>query len=198
MPRFDSSGRQIGAIVILENITDQKAFETELRKLYQAVEQSPSTVVITDTEGRIEYVNPKFSETTGYSREEALGKNPNILKSGAQSPEVYADLWQTISSGRVWRGELLNRKKNNELYWEMAAISGVRGDRGRITHYVAVKEDITTRKIAEQNLKRELDINRAAARLAETLISSKRRSVKSSTSSWPKPWKSLPAVWFHL
>ena len=171
VPRFDSSGRQIGAIVILENITDQKAFEAELRKLYQAVEQSPSTVVITDTEGRIEYVNPKFSETTGYSREEALGKNPNPSEvRGAVARSIRGIVANHLLGPGLEGRTAEPKKKTANSIGKWPAISGVRDDRGRITHYVAVKEDITTRKIAEQNLKRELDLNRATARLAEALI----------------------------
>jgi PAS domain S-box-containing protein len=134
----------------------------ELRKLYLAVEQSPATVVITDTEGAIEYVNPRFTETTGYTAEEALGQNPRILKSGKQPPEVYEQLWQTISAGRVWRGELSNLRKNGEEIWEFATISPVKDQRGRITHYLAVKEDISERKRAEVELRKAIEAAEAA------------------------------------
>ncbi|MFH1136316.1 MAG: PAS domain-containing protein [Pseudomonadota bacterium] len=169
--RHDRQGAPIGAIQILEDITARKEVETELRKFHQAIEQSPGAVVITDVEGNIEYVNPKFTAVTEYTRDEALGQNPRILKSGVQGPEVYQDLWGTITAGGVWRGELQNRKKSGEVYWELASISGVRDPDGRLTHYVAVKEDITQRKNAEEALRRELEINSAMARLAETLIS---------------------------
>ena len=170
-PRYDRQGAFIGAIQILEDITERKAVENELRKFYQAIEQSPSTVVITNVNGTIEYVNPKFTTTTEYTREEALGENPRILKSGGQSQEIYQDLWRTITSGEVWRGELQNRKKNGEIYWELASISGVKDSSGRITHFVAVKEDITQRKRAEDALRRELEVSSAMAGLAATLIS---------------------------
>ena len=138
----------------------------------RAIEESPASVVMTGLEGDIEYVNPKFTEVTGYTREEALGQNPRLLKSGFHGPEVYRNLWETIVSGGVWRGELLNRKKNRDLYWEYASISGVKDDSGHITHYVGVKEDITERKRSEEALKKELAINSATAEIAEILISS--------------------------
>jgi diguanylate cyclase (GGDEF)-like protein/PAS domain S-box-containing protein len=124
-----------------------------VRKLSRAVEQSASTIMVTNIEGIIEFVNPAFERTTGYSQQEAVGKKPSILKSGFTSPETYKNLWQTISHGEVWRGELLNRKKNNDLYWEYVVISPVRDADGRITDYVAVKDDITVRKQAEATLK---------------------------------------------
>jgi PAS domain S-box-containing protein len=139
-----------GAILcIAEDITARRAGEAELRKLSQAVEQSPVSIVITDLEGNIEYVNPKFTELTGYARDEVMGKNPRILKSGEMPPEFYRTLWQTITSGGEWRGELRNCKKNGELFWEDASISSILDERGRITHFLAVKEDITARKALE-------------------------------------------------
>ncbi len=122
----------------------------ELRKLSEAVEQSPVTVMITDKKGTIEYVNPRFSEVTGYSAKEAIGQNPRILKSGNHPNSFYKGLWDTILSGRTWRGEFLNRKKNGEEFWESASISAIKNDEGDITHFVAVKQDITDQKQAEQ------------------------------------------------
>lgn len=120
--------------------------------LSKAVEQSPSSIMISDVEGKIEYVNPKFTHLTGYTLAEIKGQTPRILKSGHTSPEEYAELWRTITSGGEWRGEFLNRKKNGELYWEQASISPVFDDDDRITHFVAVKEDISDRKQAESDL----------------------------------------------
>lgn len=125
--------------------------EQQLRTLSRAVEQSPSSIVITDREGRIEYVNPQFEKVTGYTRAEALGRNPSVLKSGTMGPEVYEQLWKAISTGGEWRGELCNRAKNGALFWEYAAISGLKGVGGEIEHYIAVKEDITLRKRAEES-----------------------------------------------
>lgn len=144
------------AIGILRDMTaEQGGTEEELRKLSQAVEQSPVSVVITDVHGAIEYVNPKFVELTGFSPAEVIGKRPNILKSGYTSPETYRDLWSTITAGREWRGELSNRKKNGELFWEYASISPIRGLNGTVTHFLAVKEDITMRKMYEEQLVRQ-------------------------------------------
>ena len=134
--------------------------EIDLRTLHRAVEQSPSTVVITDAQGNIRYVNPKFSELTGYAPEEVLGQNPRLLKSGEQDAEFYAEVWRVIAAGREWRGEFSNRKKDGEIYWEFASISAVRDAAGRVTHYVKVAEDITARRRAEEALRqhaRELE-----------------------------------------
>ena len=146
----DGSLREILTIGI--DITERKRAEDELRKLSQAVEQSSSSVVITDLAGDIEYANPKFTEITGYKLEEVLGQNPRVLKSGSQPKEFYANLWATIASGREWHGEFCNRKKNGELYWESASISPIRDASGEITHYVAIKDDITERRRIEQEV----------------------------------------------
>src|ERR1019366_8468378 len=124
-------------------------------ELLAAVEQSTSSVIITGLRGNIEYVNPKFTELTGYTLEEALGKNPRILKSGDSPAEMYEQLWQTITSGGEWRGEFHNKKKNGELYWESAVISAIRNAQGVMTKFLAVKEDITERKQAEAALTEE-------------------------------------------
>lgn len=120
--------------------------EKQLLKLSQAVEQSPASVVITNIEGEIEYVNRKFCEITGYSKEDSIGENPRLLKSGNQSADFYKELWSTISSGQEWVGELLNKKKNGELYWESARISPMVDNSGNIINFIAVKEDITEKK----------------------------------------------------
>ncbi|HZY43776.1 MAG TPA: PAS domain S-box protein, partial [Anaerolineae bacterium] len=132
---------------------DRKRADEQLRLLSKAIEQSQSTVVITDPNGNIEYVNPKFVQLTGYSVEEALGQNPRIVKSGETSPEEYTRLWATITAGQTWHGILHNKKKSGELYWEETNISPVFDADGKITHFVAVKEDITERKQAEQTLR---------------------------------------------
>lgn len=136
----------------LTDITDLKEAEEQLHILHQATEQSPVSIVITDADGNIEYVNPKFEEVTGYSKEEVLGNNPRILKTGNSSSEEYKLLWETISSGREWHGEFYNRKKNGELFWEAASISPIKNQEGMITHFVGIKEDITERKAQEATL----------------------------------------------
>jgi PAS domain S-box-containing protein len=155
--RNKNTGDVMGAILVFWDVTERKEREKRLRYLSTAVEQSPACVVITNKEGNIEYVNPKFVKLTGYSFEEAVGQNPKILKSGKQNEKVYAKLWETIISGGEWRGEFLNKKKNGELYWESASISAIRDNVGNITHFVAVKEDITDRKRFEYELKKAHD-----------------------------------------
>lgn len=131
-------------------ITQRYRDEESLRKLSQAVEQSPVNVVITDFEGNIEYVNPKFTELTGYSLAEARGKTPRILKSGHTSDEEYRRLWRTITAGGEWSGELLNKAKNGNLFWERARITSIKDRNGKITHFLAVKEDITEQKQSQE------------------------------------------------
>ncbi|MEK6751022.1 MAG: PAS domain S-box protein [Chloroflexota bacterium] len=145
-------GGELQNLVILHDITERKLADEQLRKLSRAVEQSASTIVISDLAGRIEYANPKFVETTGYTLEEVIGQNPRILKSGHTSPEEYKRLWETILAGREWRGELQNKKKNGDLYWESASISPITNEIGEITHFLAVKENITERKRALEAL----------------------------------------------
>jgi PAS domain S-box-containing protein len=150
----DESGLPLHIQSVARDISERKQTEEQLRKLSHAVEQSPTSIVITDLHGNIEYVNPKFCETTGYAPSEAIGQNPRILKSGELSGAIYQQLWRALSSGQKWHGEFHNRKKNGELFWELAAIAPVRNSNGQITHFVAVKEDITERKQAEEALRR--------------------------------------------
>jgi len=138
--------------VVLTDITEVRRTREELDKYVQAVEQSPASVVITDTEGTIEYVNQRFTAVTGYTDDEAIGANPRVLKSGEMAPEVYEELWATITAGKEWRGELHNRKKDGTLYWEQASISPLCDEAGITTHYLAVKSDITEAKRAEAAL----------------------------------------------
>ncbi|MCP5097569.1 MAG: PAS domain S-box protein, partial [Chloroflexi bacterium] len=176
-PIFSKSGQPLGIMVLLDSkpITNQKVMksmlkifvarasaeiermqaEESLRQLKQAIEQSSVSVVITDTKGAIQYVNPKFSEVTGYSAAEAMGQNPSLLKSGKHMTEFYREMWKTIKAGHEWRGEFHNRKKNGDFYWELTSIAGVKDRNGKITHYVAVKEDITQRKQREEEQVRQ-------------------------------------------
>ena len=132
---------------IIHDVTGRKLAENYLQKLNIVIpQQSPAIVVVTDRAGHLEYVNPIFTKITGYSAEEIRGKNPRILQSGLTKKSVYEDLWNTILSGNIWRGELQNRKKNGELYWELTVISAIINDVGEITNFVAVKVDITEEK----------------------------------------------------
>ncbi len=126
------------------------------KRLNEAVMQSANTIVITDLKGNIVFANPKFEETTGYSFKEAYLKNPRILKSGDQPKSYYKELWQTISSGKVWKGEFKNRKKSGEFYWESATITPIKDSQGRVMEYLAIKEDITERKRIEEKLEQTL------------------------------------------
>jgi len=153
-------GKPTQLIFIIRDISRRKRAEKEkhdadmlLRTLSVAIDQSPVITVITDTAGNIEFVNPKFSEITGYGPEEVIGKNPNLLKSGFTPESQYRELWETIISGRNWQGTFHNRKKNGELYWESASISPVKNESGTITHFLALKEDITERKLADEKIK---------------------------------------------
>ncbi|MBD2653730.1 EAL domain-containing protein [Synechocystis sp. FACHB-383] len=133
-------------LFVMRDITERRKAEKQLKILSQACEQSPASIVITDVEGNITYVNPKFEEVSGYSSEEVVGCNPRILKSGDKTKDDYELMWRTLASGRPWHGEFHNRRKNGELYWERASISPICNQQGIITHYAAVKEDITKEK----------------------------------------------------
>jgi len=124
----------------------------ELRKLAQVVEQNPLCIVITDVEGRIEHVNPAFTQLTGYAREEVIGENPRLLKSDLNPLELYVELWDTILSGRIWSGEICNRKKDGELYWVSVSIAPVTDRRGQVTHFVSMSQDLTERRRVDEEL----------------------------------------------
>jgi two-component system NtrC family sensor kinase len=134
-------------------IAEHRRVDVEMRKLSQAVEQSPVSIVITDAKGNIEFVNPRFTQVTGYQAGEVLGRNPRVLKSGETPAERYKELWETITAGNVWEGEFYNKKKSGELFWEHAAVSPIRDSDGGITHYLGIKEDITERKKLEEQLR---------------------------------------------
>jgi PAS domain S-box-containing protein len=138
-----------------QEIIKRQQVEEKLRKFSRAVEQSANTIMITDLNGTIEFVNPAFTQKTGYSYTEAIGQNPrSILSSGKQDKVFYQELWATIQSGNVWRGEMCNKRKNGELYWELATFSPIKNQFEQVTHFVAIKEDITQRKHAEQEVAR--------------------------------------------
>lgn len=152
-----------------ENRRERRRAEEELCKLSRAVEQSTGSIIITDTQGRIEYANPGFTEISGYTMTEVLGQHTRILKSGHTPPEEYQHLWETITAGREWRGEFHNKKKNGSLCWTSSLISPIKNPEGQITHFLAIQEDITERKQIEKEI-RELNVNleqRVASRTRE-------------------------------
>ncbi len=156
--------------VILRDITEQKRANEQVKKLSQAVEQSPSSIIITDLSGSIEYVNPKFTKVTGYTFEEVIGKNPRILKSGSQSKEFYHNMWNKLTAGNDWKGELHNKKKAGELYWEFASISPIKNETGEITHFLAVKEDITEWKKIQEEIVRSKEEAEEASKIKSSLL----------------------------
>jgi diguanylate cyclase (GGDEF)-like protein/PAS domain S-box-containing protein len=169
---------------IMRDITRRKRAEDRLRTLSLAVEQSPASVIVTGPDGHIEYVNGKFVEVTGYRFDEVIGQSPRLLKSGLMPREVYAQLWNAITKGREWRGEMINRRKNGELYWDEVSISPIKAPDGTITHFVAVQEDITQRKQFEERLIRQANYdnitdlpNRVLAqdRLAQAIVQARRQ-----------------------
>ena len=151
IPILDEEGVPRYLLGISEDITDRRQAEEAIRKLSQAIEQSPVAIMITDIAGNIEFVNTRFSEVSGYSREEVLGQNPRLLQSGDTPRQEFRRLWETITKGKTWRGLLHNRKKTGEIFLEQSTIAPVRDAEGVITHFVAVKEDVTAyRKLEEQ------------------------------------------------
>ncbi|MBK8051407.1 MAG: PAS domain S-box protein [Anaerolineales bacterium] len=153
-PIVDNTGLVVEFQSLGQDITERRLAEQRLYMLSRAIDQSPASIVITNADGVIEYVNLTFEEVTGYSAAEAIGQNPSILKSGEAPEEDYRHLWATITSGQEWRGVFHNRRKNGELFWENATISPVFDESGRIVHYLAVKEDVTAKKNAEAALRK--------------------------------------------
>jgi PAS domain S-box-containing protein len=151
---IEQQGKTIILAVIID-ITERQKKEELITKLSKGIEQSPVSVVITDLDGNIEFTNPKFTESSGYSFDEVKGLNQRILKSGHTDDNMYKKLWETILKGEVWHGEFLNKKKNNELYWEDAKIGPIKDKYNNITHFIGIKQDITSRKKIEEELKEE-------------------------------------------
>ena len=139
---------------IVNDVTSKKEAQRQVRLLGRAVEQNSESVVITDAAGNIEYVNPAFTQSTGYTAEDVTGKNPRVLKSGEQGEAFYKRMWETILSGETWRGEMHNKRKNGELFWENVVISPILDENGAIAHFIAIKQDITERKKLIESLVR--------------------------------------------
>ncbi len=161
----------IGTVI---DITEKKKNADKIRKYTQAIEQSGASIVITNLAGEIEYINPAFCETTGYTAEETIGKNPRFLKSGLTENSVHQDLWQSLNNNKSWTGTFCNKKKNGELYWEHATLSPIFNEKGVKTNYVAVKEDITKRILLEsekENLINEISVSYHELRQFSFIIS---------------------------
>ncbi len=154
-PIRDASGKVVAASTIAKDITERKQAEAENVRLATAIEQAAEGVLITDVDGAIQYVNPAFTRLTGYTRAEAVGQNPRFLKSGGHDFQFYQELWQTISAGHIWHGEMVNRRKDGTLYTEDTTIAPVRDSAGAITNFIAIKQDVTERKRAEDALRRQ-------------------------------------------
>lgn len=153
VPLCDENGAVSGLLVSYEDVSAQKKTEIALRNFKRAVEQSSNIIIITNTEGDIEYVNPRFLEVYGYTEHEVLGKNPRLLKSAATRASTYQELWQTIQSGKSWHGELVNQAKNGELSWQSTSISPIFDENGAITHFIAIEDDISEYKHNEEMLR---------------------------------------------
>ena len=156
-PVMEASGHVEGVVLSLVNVTERKRAEEKNGQLSRIVEQTTDTVVVTDCDGVIEYVNPAFEQATDYTEEEVLGNTPRVLKSGVHDNQFYKELWDTILNGGVFLGEIANRKKDGELFYEVKTISPLRDERGVITHFVATGKDITERKRAEEELQKAND-----------------------------------------
>ena len=152
-PEFDETGQVVGFIAAISDVTKRKLAEVELHKLSQALEQAGESVIITDKEGVIEYVNSAFTRITGYLPEEVLGKNPRILKSGHQEDKYYEMLWNTISSGELWHSAIVDKRKDGSNYPALMTISPIFDDAGLITHYVGIQQDMTAHEILEDKLR---------------------------------------------
>ena len=156
-PLLDQEDGLCGGIVVFRDVTRSRKAEQQIRTLTNAVEQTADSILITNTAGMVEYVNPAFESTTGYARDEVLGRTPAILKSGVHDAAFYEELWTTITAGHPFRATIANRKKNGEVYYAEQTITPMRDSGGTITHYVSVVKDVTeTRKLQEQEYQMKL------------------------------------------
>lgn len=178
---IDKGNTQI--ICSATDLYDLRIAMNEIRKLSQVVEQSPTIILITDTEGNIQYVNPAFSEMTGYGNSEVIGQNPRILKSGKMTEEFYQTMWQTILAGKVWSGEIINKKKNGELYWEYVSISAIRDHNDRIINFFAVEENITERKKMELDLLKAKEQAEVSARVKSKFLANMSHEIRTPMNS---------------
>jgi hypothetical protein len=183
VPLKDADGNIIGLVGVGRDITREKEAEAESVKLAKAVSQSPVSILITDPKGNIEYVNPKFSEVTGYSFENVIGKNPRILKSGHHDKLFYREMWKKLEAGKDWSGEILNRKKNGELFWESTTISPILDDKGKTLYYVGIKEDITEKKKMMEELVRAKEHAEESDQLKSSFLANMSHEIRTPLNS---------------
>lgn len=150
---FDIDGKAVQMNGTVQDVTEHKRAEEEIRRLFTAIDQSINNVFITDSKGCIEYVNATFEHVTGYAKEEVIGQNPRILASGETTHAEYEELWGTITAGKTWRGIFKNKKKNGQYYWGNGLITPIRNEKGKLTHFLAIQEDVTEKIKAEERLK---------------------------------------------
>ncbi len=174
----DHNGKLTGFLGVGTDVSGRKRAELEMRKLSTAVKASPTSIIITDSKGLIEYANPKFTELTGYSEKEFLGQDPKIISSGKTPKSTIKELWDTLLAGREWDGELLNRKKSGELFWEYASISPLKDPRGNITNFIAVKVDITDRKLAQAEIEKARDSAMELARMKSEFLANMSHEIR--------------------
>jgi PAS domain S-box-containing protein len=166
------------SLAIYQDITERRKAEHSLQLLGRAIEQSPVSTIITNNKGETTYINPKFTEVSGYKPEEIIGLKPSILKSGHHPAEFYTAMWKTISSGKEWRGELLNKRKNGELFWENVQISSLLNQKGKITHYIGVKEDITEKKTIVSDLQKAKEKAEESDRLKSAFLANMSHEIR--------------------
>ncbi len=178
VPIFDEGGNLTGYRGVSTNITKLKEYEYELLKLSRAVEQSPVSIFITNLQGEIEFINPRFTEQTGYSADEVIGKTPNFLQSEDTDPETYRNLWAMVTSGKTWHGELVSRRKDGSLFWELSSTSPLRNDKGEVIHYLTSCEDITDKKQLIDELNDAKERAESATRAKSTFLSSMSHEIR--------------------
>ncbi len=183
IPLTDENGKIIGLVGIGRDITEQKLAQEQILKLSKGIEQSPVSIEITDVNGIIEYVNPCFCETTGYSSDEIIGEHARILRSDKMAPETYQDLWDTIRSGGIWKRELLNRKKNGETFWESVTLTSIKNDKGIITNYIALKENVSERKLMEAELIKAKEKAEESDRLKSAFLANMSHEIRTPLNS---------------
>lgn len=183
IPIVEENGKVTGLVGIGRDITEQKLAQEKILKLSKGIEQSPVSIEITDTNGIIEYVNPHFSKTTGYSPEEIIGKHARVLRSDVMPSEIYSDLWDIIKSGGIWRKELINKKKDGSQFWEAVTITSIKNERGVVTNYIAIKENISERKAMEAELIKAKEKAEESDRLKSAFLANMSHEIRTPLNS---------------